>query len=215
MIHRFLAASLLALSTLTVAGAQAPTITSVGWLNVNINVVDGGINVVGSNLSGVSVCKLVSTSTNLEYDLDLVRMTATTALVKLRKVSIARPPIPPGNYRVRLGTPGNTVLSAATLTVAGLTLTDFTASSVQSPFPVAEFFGVTLPFSSIVGALLRDDAGNEWRAVEVIHDPNHGQHYIAKWLPVPVGQYDIFLLGPADVPLWKSPTKFRVFANPR
>lgn len=215
MIHRFLAVSLLSLSTLTVAGAQAPTITSVAWLGVNINAVDGGINVVGSNLAGVSVCKLVSGATNLEYDLDLVRTTATTALVKLRKVSIARPPIPPGVYRLRLGAPGNTVLSAATLTVAGLTVTDFTASSVQSPNPVAEFFGVALPFSSIAGALLRDDAGNEWRALEVHQDPNRGGHYLARWSPVPVGLYDLFLLGLSDVPLWKSPTKFRVFANPR
>lgn len=214
MIHRFLAVSLLSLSTLTVAGAQTPTVTSMAWGGVNANVSGAAFTVTGRNLSNLSIAKLVSTETNVEYDLDLASMTATTAVVRLREVSIARPPIPPGVYRLRLGAPGNTALSVGTITVSGLRVADFTASSIQSPLLI-DFFGLTGAPSTPQGALLRDEAGNEWRTAQIGQDPNRRQHWMSRWSPVPVGLYDLFLLGNADLPLWKSPTKFRVFANPR
>lgn len=213
-IQRVFAVSLLSLGTLTVVDAQAPTVTSMSWGGVSANVSGAGFTVTGRNLSNLSVAKLVSTETNVEYDLDLVRMTATTAVVRLRAVSIARPPMPQGVYRLRLGAPGNTALSAGTITVSGLRVADFTASSSQSPLLI-DFFGLTGAPSTPQGALLRDEAGNEWRAAQISQDPSRLQHWMSRWSPVPVGLYDVFLLGNADLPLWKSPTKFRVFANPR
>ena len=69
---------------------------------------------------------------------------------------------------------------------------------------------IALFIAGIAGGVLLDTAGDQWKSVRVIKT---GSKYVM-WDAVPVGLYDIFLLNAAGVPIWKSPTKFRVFANP-
>jgi hypothetical protein len=197
---------------LALVSTGAPTISRVAWASLsNWNFVAPSLDVHGTGMSDVSVCALVAESTNREYPLELQETTGTRVRAKLPSPTPAKMLIPVGQYHVKLGIPGQTVVSTAVIRVGGPAVTEFTLSSVQSLVRL-EFKGTML--KTATRGYLRSDQGEvfgPWKSVEAA---DSGEALVGIWNSVPVGSYDVILKNADNITLWISPTKFRVFANP-
>jgi hypothetical protein len=197
---------------LAVISPATPTIGRVEWaLFITSNFASPSLYVYGTAMSGVSVCALVAEGTNREYPLELEEKSGTRVRAKLPAPSPSEMLIPVGRYRVKVGVPGQTVVSPNMIQVTGTSVAEFTSSSVQSLVRI-EFKGTSLKHAT--RGLLRSDQGEVYGPWKSFEAADSSETLTAVWNSVPAGSYDVILKSSDNITLWISPTKFRVFANP-
>jgi len=168
--------------------------------------------VSGEGLDATSVCKLVSAA-GREFPLDLASASATSVTCRNRTPSATRPPIPPGYYRVRVGTPSLLTTSSRTVLLLGADIDSVQPSAVEQSAVQCSVLGNNL--STVASVKLRKADGTEWPAARFTYaaGPGTSGTLAVTWNPVPVGLYAIVVFNAAGIELAKTDATFRVFAN--
>jgi len=196
------------LTTLIAAAQPAPRLSQVRWKDTSnrVNNREAAIIIQGANLADASACAF--TKDDKSYPLELVSIGVDRIEAKLPLAAVRGVYIPPGHYHVTVTAAGREArTNNASVHVEGLTIPTNFWNRASAQQQVKLQLSNPMYLRGVARVSLYDKDGQEWKHRTLGNS-------VVEWDPVPVGQYDVVFFASDGRLMWKSPDKFRVFANP-